>query len=683
MSLSAAERNVRFARMNLESRRYDDIARLLDAAEEELAEVTDEDTTSVRDEVAELRTAAATAIAEEQYGYKIRAAQRQFSKAKSDIEAGNIMPSGIADTIQVGIGYLDGLPDDIKAPLLAEAETLRGLLRLDAPPPPESPAPAAAAASAPSDDHARTISIARGKINACRSSIESRRDEGVSETLDEIVDLLGPVEEVHKETMLADIAALRVALAENIAAERIRRIESEFTRHFAAAEEDIETLNPTYSAQSIAHLTRRMEEDDVRNGLPADMYEQYRARLEAAKANRTAALKANGLKRALPYLTDLEERLRIDPFAGLDQYALNSTAGELRSLQDRTRHELQQIAENDADRRDIEARLAAADEKIGAALTAWSKSELYARVRETWTMIEREVEGWEQETNSADAGLLSTPVLDKTRTAIMRIRYLLDDPQTQQIRAENPGDATIEGIYGTAEAVLEAAAAKLAEAYYRVVAEAEQAPVPMSGYDAERPLHLTSAAEVSFAGTPQAEQVIARIRQLEERWQAEREAILQGRQDLYDKLAVEAEAAWPAIVEATGATTDFNPRDPSAVGRTVLLAGVYNRAGWDFNDCSFSMRLDGVPIGGNYEAHVLEALEHAWYELKLDVNDRIRWDVIGVVQGPGKLGERTVVTVRNDSNLEIGKIEEWRPVECVWLRIIALHAGPVAVGPKQ
>ena len=26
--------------------------------------------------------------------------------------------------------------------------------------------------------------------------------------------------------------------------------------------------------------------------------------------------------------------------------------------------------------------------------------------------------------------------------------------------------------------------------------------------------------------------------------------------------------------------------------------------------------------------------------------------------------------------------EEWPPVECVWLRVIALHAGPVAAGPQ-
>jgi hypothetical protein len=32
--------------------------------------------------------------------------------------------------------------------------------------------------------------------------------------------------------------------------------------------------------------------------------------------------------------------------------------------------------------------------------------------------------------------------------------------------------------------------------------------------------------------------------------------------------------------------------------------------------------------------------------------------------------------------MEIGKIEEWRPVDCVQCTVIALRAGPAAAGPK-
>jgi hypothetical protein len=79
---------------------------------------------------------------------------------------------------------------------------------------------------------------------------------------------------------------------------------------------------------------------------------------------------------------------------------------------------------------------------------------------------------------------------------------------------------------------------------------------------------------------------------------------------------------------------------------------------------------------------VLAALEHAWYDLKLDVPDRLPWDVIAVIDGTGTVGVRTQVTLRDRvSGMKLGEIEEWPRADCVTMRIIGLHAGPVAVGP--
>jgi hypothetical protein len=43
---------------------------------------------------------------------------------------------------------------------------------------------------------------------------------------------------------------------------------------------------------------------------------------------------------------------------------------------------------------------------------------------------------------------------------------------------------------------------------------------------------------------------------------------------------------------------------------------------------------------------------------------------------------RTALPVRDRNNLELGTIEEWRPVDCVMCTVIALRAGPAAAGPK-
>jgi hypothetical protein len=116
----------------------------------------------------------------------------------------------------------------------------------------------------------------------------------------------------------------------------------------------------------------------------------------------------------------------------------------------------------------------------------------------------------------------------------------------------------------------------------------------------------------------------------------------------------------------------------------VRLDQVYNRCGWDYGNraFSFAVRLDGVVFGGVYEPHVLEALEHAWYQLKLAVNDRIVWDVIGEIEGPDTIGVRTTVTLRDKSSgAKLGEIEEWPPIDCLRIRIVGLRAGPVTVTP--
>jgi hypothetical protein len=60
------------------------------------------------------------------------------------------------------------------------------------------------------------------------------------------------------------------------------------------------------------------------------------------------------------------------------------------------------------------------------------------------------------------------------------------------------------------------------------------------------------------------------------------------------------------------------------------------------------------------------------------------WDVIGEVVGVDKIGVRTTVTLRDaSSGAKLGEIEEWPPIDCVRIRIVALRAGPVAVTPTS
>jgi hypothetical protein len=93
------------------------------------------------------------------------------------------------------------------------------------------------------------------------------------------------------------------------------------------------------------------------------------------------------------------------------------------------------------------------------------------------------------------------------------------------------------------------------------------------------------------------------------------------------------------------------------------------------------MRFNGVPLGGIYEPYINKALDHAAYGLKLTIDDHKEWDLVGIVLGSGSIRERTKRTIRRGMDTET--IEEWLPVDCLRLRIIALRAGPVVVSPQN
>lgn len=308
---------------------------------------------------------------------------------------------------------------------------------------------------------------------------------------------------------------------------------------------------------------------------------------------------------------------------------------------------------------------------------------IYEEVRSGWKMLLNEVQGWEQESIRSDAQLLDPPDMPQTRLAIRRVNYYLHgDTYVQRTRDENPGDSVIAKVDREAEQLLEAAGTKMASAFYRITEAAEKIETPIGDrWLREKPGDLISSARGTFEDTKFYKPVVDRIRALDQRWEDELTGAHDSRKKLGEKLSLEAIQKWPSIVAAISTVSYFDPSS-ARPGDVVHLQGVYNRAGWDFDggQYGFSMRFNGVPLGGIYEPYVTEALDHAAYELKLTIDDHKEWDLVGVVLGPGSIKERTKRTIRRGMNTE--EIEEWLPVDCLRLRIIALRAGPVVVGPQ-
>jgi len=302
-------------------------------------------------------------------------------------------------------------------------------------------------------------------------------------------------------------------------------------------------------------------------------------------------------------------------------------------------------------------------------------------VNEAWRLERDAISGCEDEQHPAGAGTVEMP---KSAIAVRRLAQFLMDNELTRIRAAHSTDTEVQSPFAEADRIRKAAAAKLDAAYQAALAILESGERPGNRIDLEEPGRLATRAQSDLEGTPYAGPNAARASALYERWQAEIAADRAAREAKYQELSGLADAAWPAISAAIKAEDGFDPSDSGARGRTVRFNGIRNRIGWDFSGrYDFAMWVGDVPVVGNYDERVNRAVNDACERAGLQLDDHTDWDVVFVVGGPGKIKQRFRVTVRDRSQREIGTIEEWRPVDCVMCTVVALRAGPVAVGPKQ
>ncbi|HYE17575.1 MAG TPA: hypothetical protein VEA69_03970 [Tepidisphaeraceae bacterium] len=654
---------------------------------------------------------------------KVRAARGKIRQAQSQIDAKQT--SGIEDTFKTAEKYLDGVPDKFRTPVMAELQVVKDKFAAGKPADPTKPdttkttatsgtgttgtgttgtttvkpdvtkttsgtgagptATPGVTATGLDKEAAANLGRANDRLALARKKIADEDFKDVSFDTNAAERFARELPPAVKEAIAKECAALNEmsrTLAD--AKENRRRVTSEIERHLRSAESFRQSSDARMSADSINRATLRLADPEARKWLTGSQVQQYETELATVKTKLAADNKSEVLSRASALVDKLEEQLKEDPFKGKEQRAAYEAASSMESVQKGIASWLKGLPADDADRKKLEARVDAARAKIATADAAWGKAQVDAEVGSGWEYIQKDIAGWEAETVDPKAQPLDFPRLAKTESAIRRIRFWLDDKRTKEIREANKGDAVLTKTYTDAEATLTQAAAKLSMAYNAVLDAAEKMPTPMRRFETDRPSQLAYAADEAFRGTKHHATDVARAKKLDDRWKAELAAIMKARQELYDKLAKEADINWPGIAARTGAKDGIDPKTAQP-GQVVQLKAVYNRSGWDFGrDFDFIVRINGVPVAGNYDPHVLKALEHAWYELKLDVNDRITWDVVGVVEGNAKVGQRVTVTLRDkDTRLEIGKIEEYRPEDCVKIRITALHAGPVAVGPVK
>jgi hypothetical protein len=484
-----------------------------------------------------------------------------------------------------------------------------------------------------------SLSAAKTRVMFAKEYLDSPRSDEIEPLLQAAEGFLAEVPDEEREPVLAEIADIRAALEAAAIPDETRK---------TSAAQGAEPA-PTSSAPAA---------DDISE--------------------------ADALSRAESRMRDIEQVAANDPYAGLSDDAVYRIGTDLAHCKIQLLEYLSRIPEGDADVEAVKGRLAAAEAKLGDYGAKWNESRAQDLVTSRYHGILASIAGWEDEAIDAAPPSMYSPSLPRTRQAIVQALSLLGDTNVIWIRGEYPDNETIQGTWRDAHSLFAAAAGKVNSAFVRNLDHFERMPSPMREDDLQQTMHLSAAAETMLEHTQYRGPVLARIDALNRRWRKDYTELLETRQQIWAQLSAAAEQKWPAIVAASGASEGFDPWSSGPVGQTVLLRQVYNRCGWEWSgrEYGFAMKYQGKVLGGVWEPHVRKALEYAWYELKLDVSDRIPWDLIAVVEGTGQIGERTTRNlVDARSGNPIGKAEEWPNVECVRLRVIGLHAGPVAVAP--
>ena len=685
--LEKVKRELRSAKMTADDKRWDQLEPKLKAVEAALQAAPD---AAIAGEVAAMREAMNKAVRAEKAAAFEREIKRDLAGAADDLsrgydespklpkiiarlaEAKEVLPPELAKAFQAEV---DALQARSKKPAAAPPPPKPAATSSVPPPPPAKPAAPPAVnerAKAIENDLARTLrfGLDEAERNASQGASYVAKLDAKLES-DDVKENLPP-ETIAK--LRAQVDELRAKVEGALRADQVRTLEGFIERFIRNGEDDI-SHNRRQAAGMLRNAAERIERDDARRLLSKDTIARYRSEIRRVEGLLAAATKKEGLDRARPVLAELEERIQKPIFDGSD--AAWKVVGELEALKSKVRGSLYEIPKDDADVKAIEARIGAVDDVIATACAKLDRDQAHERVKQVVELDREAIQGWEEE----KAG--ETYEMPKTAQAVRRLGWFLKDKEISKIAEAHKGDPAIQALIAEARKARETAVAKLDAAFNAVLAGLEKGPRPSNRFDLEKPWHLSGSAGSDFEDTPKRDANVARAKALADRWQAEIEADRKARQAKYDEMAVLAAEAWPRIRGGIAAEKDFDPRSPGAKGRTVLIEGLRNRIGWDFSGRhDFAIWVGDVPVIGDYEKHVLEAVNKACEKIGLPLDDHTDWDAVIVVGGPGMIKLRTEIIIRDRGNLEIGKVEEWRPVNAVTCKVVALRAGPVAVGPK-
>jgi hypothetical protein len=626
----------------------------------------------------------------------VGAVTSRLMQASDYIDSGRM--DDAKDKLDEAEKFLDGLTDNEKAPLLKQMANLRAKLGAPAPAPTPAPAntpantPAPAPAPAPTNtpapasaDNEAAERISRNidrNIKMAQEETNPSALQGMIENTQQALDNDDAKTNLSpdaRRNFQSQIDALKAKVAEGDKAEAANRLADQIHRMIDGASA---VENPDAIQDSLSHAHALLDSDDVKQKLDPSTFQKLTRELADTETQIHQRQKRDALSRAEPPLKELEDKVSTDPFKDVQPIQAYQVDEDLNALVDRVKAPLSSLPADDPDVKALAARLAAAQQKIDAADAAFASANMDVAIQNNWKFAMQDSDGWDSEQYTPGPQPFDLPGLPKTEKAASSAEYFLQQKETVDARQKGAALPKAAETIAAADKTLADAQARLDAAFNQWMDAAEKAPRPQG----ENRFSIGSAADMArwgdqvFAGSKYQSADVGRAKKLDQKWQDELAAIAQQHDAALKQMTADADAAWPKIADSISAEKGFHPADVAAAkGKTLRFNKVRNRSGWDFDgQYDLVIWVDGQPVAGMYEPAIKQAFATASKAIGDSVPDHVDWDVIAVIEGTGSANQRFTTTVKDEHMDVLGKVEGYRPVDCVVCRVIAIHAGPVA-----
>jgi hypothetical protein len=672
-----AKRSLMSAKSSAESGRWADFGPAMQRAAADMDGLSDAEKKPLLAEIAAIRALVTTSIAEDVTRRLDRAAKADPGAGKLDVQRAEMRlrsdEAAHADPAVI---------EKLKARL---ASVTGGAPAPDAAPPTTTTPPVTTAK--PTAGMSPDLQTAVSRVRTANAMFD-QGDRRIAESMmRQAVGLVEKLPEAEKAQVLADVVTLTGKIeAADLKAQRdeeFRRIDEQVSRYVGTAERSIQD-GVVSEPEWIDKSERLLATHPAQTYLGAARVKAYQARLDATRAKLLAHNKTVAIERSADVLKELEEKVAADPFKGADELTANRTYTDLTYLGKRVLGEFARVPKDAPEVKAVLDRVTAANAKIEAAAGKWATAKMEEQFASRWAATSQGFAGWEAEKLSTeDAARGWVAGLDKTTQAVRGAVYWLNDAETKRAAERYKDNAAVAAVLASARKTLDAAAAKLDEGFNTVLAGLEKAPMPRRAADRYVAPQLTHSATEWFAGTKHQQANAARAKALDDKWNAEVARLEREREATLKAMTAAAQAAWPALAARLAADASFNPAEADRwTGKVVRIRGYYNRRAWDFDSAyDFAADVKGVPVGAVFAPHVREAYNDAQDKSQWGVADHTEWDLIAVVEGAGTINRRVTTEWKDKSTRQVlFKTEGYAAEPCVRLRVIGVHAGPLAVG---